>query len=200
MEIVYFDSLYSTQKYLIDNLKPNLCIWTQYQTDGIGSRGKKWTGQKGNLFFSFSLYRNFLPKDLKIESVSIYFMYQLKIVLNNLGSKVKFKWPNDLFLEKKVGGIITNVKNDIIICGIGVNTNISGEYQSLDIDVDNKELLYRYFEFIKSKKNWIEIFEQYKTEFYNNNFYLSDKIDLKQAMLNSDGSISINNERIYSLR
>jgi len=197
LEIIYFKELESTQKHLLENLKENICIWTDNQTNGIGSRGNSWIGEKGNLFFSFSLSKKKLPKDLPIQSISIYFMYILKMVLNSLGSKVVFKWPNDLYLKNKVGGIITNIKNDIIIVGIGLNTNQSSKFDNLDIKVDNLELLKLYFNSLN--KTWSEVFEKFEKEFYKYKFITQD-IDLSKVKLNKDGSIQINNERIYSLR
>ena len=199
MEIIYLNEVKSTQKYLLENLKENICIWTDNQTQGIGSRGNSWIGKKGNLFFSFSIHKENLIKDLPIQSISIYYMYQLKQLLNSLGSKVTFKWPNDLYLENKVGGIISNIKNDIILIGIGLNTKYSSGFQILDIDLENKELLKLYLEYLKQNKSWKEIFLEYENEFYQNNFITSE-FDLKQTILNKDGSIEINGERIYSLR
>ena len=192
MEIIYFNQIDSTQKYLLNNLKENICIWSDNQTNGIGSRGNSWIGEKGNLFFSFSIHKDKLPDDLLLQSISIYFMYQLKKLLKTLGSKVKFKWPNDLYLKKKVGGCITNIKNDIIICGIGLNTKSSLEYESLDIDIENEKLLKIYLEYIQNFPKWQEIFKEFEEEFYKYNFI--------NAKLNKDGSITKDNERIYSLR
>ena len=198
MEIIYFKEIESTQKYLLENLKPNICIWSDYQTSGIGSRGRSWLGERGNLFFSFSILKKDLVNDLPIQSISIYYMFKLKKLLNSLGSKVKFKWPNDLYLKNKVAGIITNIKNDIIIIGIGINTKQSVNYDFLDIEIDNKKLLQKYFELPNYK--WKEILPELKEEFYKFNFKTSDNIDLSNAILNDDGSIEIDNERIYSLR
>jgi len=192
LEIIYFNQINSTQKYLLNNLKEDICIWSDNQTNGIGSRGNSWIGEKGNLFFSFSIHKDKLPDDLLLQSISIYFMYQLKKLLKTLGSKVKFKWPNDLYLKKKVGGCITNIKNDIIICGIGLNTKSSLEYESLDIDIENEKLLKIYLEYIQNFPKWQEIFEEFEEEFYKYNFI--------NAKLNKDGSITKDNERIYSLR
>jgi len=192
LEIIYFNQIDSTQKYLLHNLKENICIWSDNQTNGIGSRGNSWIGEKGNLFFSFSIHKDKLPDDLLLQSISIYFMYQLKKLLKTLGSKVKFKWPNDLYLKKKVGGCITNIKNDIIICGIGLNTKSSLEYESLDIDIENEKLLKIYLEYIQNFPKWQEIFKEFEEEFYKYNFI--------NAKLNKDGSITKDNERIYSLR
>jgi len=199
MEIIYFKELKSTQNYLKENLKPNICIWTDNQTDGVGSRANKWIGEKGNLFFSFSLDKDAISNNVPIQSISIYYMYQLKIVLNELGSRVKFKWPNDLYIKYKVGGIISNIKDDIIIIGIGLNTKRSENFEALDIKISNKDILERYFNLVDKKLEWDFIFEQYKKEFYKNRF-ITNNIDLSKAKLNEDGSIQIDNERIYSLR
>jgi len=196
LKFKYFQSIESTQKYLLENLEEDICIWSEYQTCGIGSRGNSWIGEKGNLFFSFSTKK---LQDVPLQSTSIYYMYQMKLLLESLGSKVKFKWPNDLYLKNKVGGIITNIKNDIIIVGIGLNTKQSQNFDSLDIKIDNKELLNKYFELLSLRKSWKEIFNKYQKEFYQNKFVTSN-IDLTKAKLHQDGSIEINNERIYSLR
>ena len=193
MEIIYFKEIESTQKYLLNNLKPNICIWSDYQTNGIGSRGRDWQGIRGNLFFSFSLKKS---DNVPLQSLSIYYMYQLKQLLNSYGSKVKFKWPNDLYFKNKVAGIITNLKNGIIIVGIGLNTKYSNGFDKLDVDIDNETILKDYFKLVSQNKSWNEVFEEYKNEFYQT----KDEFNLSKAILNEDGSITINKERIYSLR
>jgi BirA family biotin operon repressor/biotin-[acetyl-CoA-carboxylase] ligase len=60
LRYIYFDKIDSTQKYLVEKIKlkelsPPICIWSEYQTNGIGSRGNSWIGKKGNLFFSFAV-------------------------------------------------------------------------------------------------------------------------------------------------
>jgi len=201
LKIIYFNEIYSTQKYLLEkNIKENICVWSEYQTKGIGSRGNSWIGEKGNLFFSFSINKEDLAKDLELQSISIYFMFLLKKVLNQYGSKVKFKWPNDLYLDKKVGGCITNIKNDIIIVGIGLNTKKSENFNVLDIDIENFTILKSYLELVEKKIEWKDIFNELKKEFDNNDFFTGKNNYLKDAILNFDGSININNERIYSLR
>jgi len=200
LEIIYFEEIESTQKYLLENLKENICIWSEYQTDGIGSRGNNWIGERGNLFFSFSISKKKLPKDLKLQSISIYYMVLFKELLDKYVNGLKFKWPNDLYLEKKVAGCITNIKNDIIIVGIGLNSKRSENFDALKNKIDNKSILYEFLEEIQKQKLWNEIYLKLEYEFYNNNFITSDKIELKKTKLNYDGSIEINNERIYSLR
>jgi BirA family biotin operon repressor/biotin-[acetyl-CoA-carboxylase] ligase len=200
LEIIYFEEIDSTQKYLLENLKENVCVWSEYQYEGIGSRGNSWVGEKGNLFFSFSIHKNNLVKDLKLQSVSIYYMFLLKEVLNELGSKVKFKWPNDLYLEKKVAGCISNIKDDIIVVGIGLNTKRSKNFAALDIKIDNKKILNKFLKKIQKNILWYEVYNKLEKEFYDYDFITSNNLKLKKAKLNNDGSIQINNERIYSLR
>ena len=176
------------------------------QTEGIGSRNNTWTSQKGNLFLSFALALSDLPKDLKLESSSIYFSYLLKETLESLGSKVFLKWPNDLYVnEDKVGGMITNVVNDTIICGVGLNLIKSKNgFASLDLELDKHIILESYFKNIEKKPLWKQVFSKYKINFCTNlNFFTyvkGRKVSLSEAVLENDGSLNINGERIYSLR
>ena len=211
MKTFYFDTLTSTQLYLKDlikNTKPSLplAVVCEMQTEGIGSRNNTWTSQKGNLFLSFALALSDLPKDLKLESSSIYFSYLLKETLESLGSKVFLKWPNDLYVnEDKVGGMITNVVNDTIICGVGLNLIKSkNSFASLDLELDKHIILESYFKNIEKKPLWKQVFSKYKINFCTNlNFFTyvkGRKVSLSEAVLESDGSLNINGERIYSLR
>ena len=152
MKIIRLDEVDSTHKYLKEYILKNeytnpLCIVTDLQTQGIGSRGNSWIGKKGNLFFSFALDINSLPKDLPLQSTSIYFTYILKNILKNLGSQVWIKWPNDFYIEnKKIGGTITSMSKNLIFCGIGLNLlDVEKEYEKLDIKIDVDEVLKNYF-------------------------------------------------------
>lgn len=211
MEIVYLKSVDSTQKYLIEYLKNNnsvqkICITSEIQTHGIGSRGNSWIGKEGNIFFSFSLPLNSLPKDLKLQSASIYFAFLLKTLLAEYGSKVFLKWPNDYYIEnKKIGGVITNKIGENLICGIGLNIeNISVEFGVLDISVEKTQLLNDYFLLLEKNIEWKKVFSQFKIEFvFSKNFYFhknGEKISLSNANLENDGSLSFDGEKVYSLR
>lgn len=211
MKTFYFDTLPSTQLYLKDLIKSTrpslpLAVVCEMQTEGIGSRDNTWTSQKGNLFLSFALALSDLPKDLKLESSSIYFSYLLKETLESLGSKVFLKWPNDLYVnEDKVGGMITNVVNDTIICGVGLNLIKSKNgFASLDLELDKHIILESYFKNIEKKPLWKQVFSKYKINFCTNlNFFTNvkgRKVSLSEAVLENDGSLNINGERIYSLR
>ena len=211
MKIIRLDEVDSTHKYLKEYILKNeytssLCIVTDLQTQGIGSRGNSWIGKKGNLFFSFALDINSLPKDLPLQSTSIYFTYILKNILKNLGSQVWIKWPNDFYIEnKKIGGTITSMSKNLIFCGIGLNLlDVEKEYEKLDIKIDVDEVLKNYFFEIEKKISWKQIFSDFKIEFEKSKKFQTtidnQKISLESAILNDDGSIQINNEKVFSLR
>jgi len=211
LQILYLDEIDSTQKYLKEKLLQKelyapIAVCAEVQNSGIGSRNNSWHGVKGNLFLSFALPLKQLPCDLQLGSASIYFSYLLKETLVDFESKVWIKWPNDFYLgEKKIGGMITNVINETIVCGIGLNiADAPKEFAKLDINIDRKVLIENYFKNIEKKVLWKQVFSKYKLEFYRNqNFFTHSngvKVSLGDAILNDDGSLNINGERIYSLR
>ena len=211
MQIIRLEEVDSTQTYLKNYILENgyknpLCIVTDFQTAGIGSRGNSWIGKKGNLFFSFVLDKNSLPKDLPIQSASIYFTYILKLVLKDFGSKVWIKWPNDFYIkESKIGGTITNLTKDLLYCGIGINMQeVSDEFGVLDINIEQDKLLFNYFKIIENIISWKQIFSLFKIEFQMSKKYKTNvdnkKVALKNAILNDDGSIHIENKKVFSLR
>lgn len=211
MKIQYLESVGSTQTHLKEllrtkKIKPPYAVIANNQTNGIGSRDNLWSGMEGNLFLSFAIDLNELPADLKLESASIYFAYILKSTLEELESRVWLKWPNDFYIdEKKIGGMITNIVENVLICGVGINlVNFPNGFEKLDIKIDKEKLLKMYFTNIEKKLLWKQVFSKYKLEFYRNQKFFTHKnnlrISLGEALLQSDGSIIINDERMYSLR
>ncbi len=211
MKILSLKSIDSTQLYLkksiqLKELNAPIAVISQVQTQGIGSRNNSWISKEGNLFLSFALPLDDLPIDLKLESASIYFAFILKDTFASFGSKVVLKWPNDFYIgEKKIGGMITTIVDKTIICGVGINLISSVcEFSTLDINIDKKKLLEKYFINLRKKLLWKQVFSKYKLEFYTNKKFFTHKdgqrISLQRVKLEDDGSISINGERIYSKR
>jgi len=211
LTIKYLETVESTQIYLKNLVKKKsislpYAVCANMQTKGQGSRENKWEGISGNLFLSFALKIETLPKDLKLESASIYFSYILKSTLQEFGSSVWLKWPNDFYVgEKKIGGMITNVVNDVLVCGVGINiVKAPLGYAKLDVSVVLEEMLNIFFKNVEKRASWKQVFSKYKLEFYKSkNFSTHNnslKYSLQSAILQTDGSITINDERIYSLR
>ena len=106
MKIIRLNEVNSTQSYLKEYIQKNgynnpLCVTSKIQTAGVGSRGNSWIGKEGNLFFSFVVSKDNLPKDLPLQSASIYFTYILKDILQKSGSKLFLKWPNDFYIKNR---------------------------------------------------------------------------------------------------
>lgn len=211
MKIIRLEKVSSTHIYIKDYIKTNsyttpLCVVTDFQTNGIGSRGNDWTGIKGNLFFSFVVSKDYLPEDLLLQSSSIYFSYILKDILKDIGSKIWLKWPNDFYIDdKKIGGTITTVNQDLIYCGIGLNLlSVNDSFGNLDIKIDVDKLLEEYFLKLEKKIEWKQIFKCFQIEFQHSQKFQAtinnEKISLKNAVLNEDGSIQVNNKKVFSLR
>jgi BirA family biotin operon repressor/biotin-[acetyl-CoA-carboxylase] ligase len=211
VEIRWFDELASTQTYLIEGLKSKvlkspICIGASLQTQGRGSRGNEWIGVQGNLFISIAVNRSALPKDLKLESSSIYFAFIMKDLLSSLGSKVWLKWPNDFyFSEKKIGGVITNLVGETLVCGIGLNLlNAPEEFEKIDINTTPYNLTNYYITALEDFPSWKQIFSKYELEFSRSKSFTTNVNEtvfgLKDAVLLEDGSLECNGQRIFSLR
>lgn len=211
METFWFEELPSTQTYLKEKLASGelsapVAIVADKQTEGIGSRGNSWIGLEGNLFFSFAISRDELPDDLALESASIYFSYILKETLQEKQSRLWLKWPNDFYLEdKKIGGTITFLRHNDLLCGIGLNLQQSPEgFGYLDIMINKKELLNEFFKKMKKKPSWKQIFSKFKLEFSlskNHHTHVENStLSLENAELNDDGSLHVDGQRIVSLR
>ena len=211
METLWFKHLPSTHKYLIENIKnttitPPTAVGVDFQSDGVGSRGNTWLGDEGNLYISFCVEKNHLPKDLKLESISIYFSYLFKEVLCELGSKTWIKWPNDFYLNnKKIGGVITTKIRTNIIGSIGINIlHAPEQFSTLDVQIAPKKLVKLFLDKLSKKISWKNVFSKYKIEFQNSlgfAFHLEGKKkSLADAKLLEDGSIEVEDKRVYSLR
>ncbi len=211
MDIHWFESLDSTQRFLVDAIKtshfsPPVIVGASFQSQGRGSRGNTWISKEGNLFMSIALLRSSLPIDLKLESTSIYLSFLMKTLLRSYGSRVWLKWPNDFYLEdKKVGGVVTHVSGETLICGIGINLVSAPEnFAYLDVRIDPYDLAKEYGRLFEQLPSWKHIFSNYKIEFENSREFFThsdnEKIALKEAVLCEDGSLLCEGQRIYSLR
>jgi|TARA_B110000211_G_scaffold234846_1_gene306723 BirA family biotin operon repressor/biotin-[acetyl-CoA-carboxylase] ligase len=101
-------------------------IYSEKQTRGRGTMGKKWISKKGNIFAT--IY--FCINNIKIKSneFSILNPYLIKGILAKYSAqKIDIKWPNDLMIkQKKISGILQEIiefKNKkYLIIGIGINS------------------------------------------------------------------------------
>ncbi len=211
MEIIYFDTLPSTQVYLIEKLakgelKAPVSVLAHEQSSGVGSRDNSWSGGKGNFFASVAVDVSKLPEDLPLSSASIYFSFIMKKTLLEFDEDIWLKWPNDFYYnDHKVGGAITQKVKDTFVCGIGINLkNSQNGYKALQSDILPQKLLENYLVALEKFPKWKQIFSDYEIE-----FELSRKFSvhienyqksLSDATLCEDGSIIVEGKRVFSLR
>ncbi|MDQ7085551.1 MAG: biotin--[acetyl-CoA-carboxylase] ligase [Sulfurovum sp.] len=211
MEVYYFDTLASTQVYLIEALKNKhlsapVAVLAGEQSAGIGSRNNTWLGTKGNFFASIAVEIDALPSDLPLASASIYFSMIMKQVLLGFDANIWLKWPNDFYIESdKVGGTITKKVGDTLVCGIGINLQKSpNTYRVLEENIAPKVLLEQYLIAVEKFPTWKHIFSEFEIEFNLSRKFSShhkgDKVSLANAQLCKDGSLHIEGETVYSLR
>lgn len=219
MEILSFDVLPSTQKYLLEKLEEGIlqapiAVIARQQSSGIGSRNNSWSGGEGNFFASVAVELEKLPKDLSLASASIYFSFIMKQTLEALGESVWLKWPNDFYLnEDKIGGTITQKVKNVLVCGIGINLkNTQNGYKALQSEIRPEILFKHYLLALERFPKWKQIFSEYEIEFelsrkcsvhienYQNAHQKGNKMSLADANLCKDGSLIIRGERMYSLR
>ncbi|GAA7510763.1 biotin--[acetyl-CoA-carboxylase] ligase [Helicobacter pylori] len=196
-----FDSLPSTQTYLLEKLKSNelkapVLVLAKNQSAGIGSRGNIWEGVESALTFSLALNASDLPKDLPMQASALYLGFLFKEVLKELGSKTWLKWPNDLYLGgQKIGGVLVNIYKGMRVCGIGVN-RVSDKWACLDIGISDDWIIEGFLKKIEENLFWGEVLSKYALEFHRSNSFnfhndWGEAVSLKDAELLEDGRICI---------
>ena len=130
-EIIKFDKIDSTHKYLKNNYKnykSGTVIIAETQTGGIGTHGRVWYTGKNNIAMSMLFKPNCKVKDL--EGLTIKIAVTIKNIIKDLYNiELIIKEPNDLILNnKKISGILTEIntigKNiNYLIISIGFNVN-----------------------------------------------------------------------------
>ncbi|WP_187878115.1 biotin--[acetyl-CoA-carboxylase] ligase [Helicobacter pylori] len=196
-----FDSLPSTQTYLLEKLKNDalkapVLIVAKNQSAGIGSRGNIWEGTKSALTFSLALNASDLPKDLPMQANALYLGFLFKEVLKELGSQTWLKWPNDLYLGgQKIGGVLVNVYKGMRVCGIGVN-RVSTKWACLDIGISDDWIIEGFLKKIEENLFWGEVLSKYALEFHKNHSFSfhndwGELVSLKDAELLEDGRVCI---------
>lgn len=122
-KIIYFQSIDSTNKYLLENdFASGTIVAAKVQTAGRGRQGAKWISGKGGLWFSFVINKKIINPYMLVIISSV----ALVETLAQYNLKPLIKWPNDILIKsKKISGIL--IENDYyngrIVIGIGININ-----------------------------------------------------------------------------
>ena len=112
-------------KFLGHTQAAGLTIATNFQTKGMGRKGRKWVAPMAtSLLFSTILPATFEPADL--WSVPFWVGMGVFNALKFHGIKTTLQWPNDILLDgKKLGGILCVSRGQgaraWVAAGVGIN-------------------------------------------------------------------------------
>ena len=161
------------------NMKQGL-VFSKIQTNGRGTRGKKWISKRGNFFGSvfFQLKKN-TPKFYEFSVITpVLITKKIKEITDC--ENIYIKWPNDIYINnQKVCGILQEViqsgnNQKYLIIGIGINLvshptirnqNISDIKKETKVLIKNNEML------DEIKKSFQNFFKNIK--FYSYKKYMS---------------------------
>ena len=129
-DLYFFKNIQNSNDKIKEVIKKNdnsrLALFCINQKKGRGRKGRIWNSKIGDLTCSI-----LIKKKLDISEMGRINIIIVSIIINifeDLGlNKVKFKWPNDIFINnKKIAGILieTSVLNNTVsqfTIGIGVN-------------------------------------------------------------------------------
>ncbi len=129
-KISCFDSIDSTNAWLIENGKDGDFCLSETQTAGRGRRDNQWVSpNSGNIYLSYCCYF-----DNTIEHQSLLGLIAgiaIAEALQEIGlSGHGIKWPNDIFWNgKKLGGILIQTADNYqkFVIGIGLNVSLPEE-------------------------------------------------------------------------
>jgi BirA family biotin operon repressor/biotin-[acetyl-CoA-carboxylase] ligase len=118
----YFDAIDSTNEYaksIINHSPEGTVVRADEQKAGKGRFGRTWYSPPEGIWMSVILK----PKVASLMSVTA--GVSVCAALHSCDILTGIKWPNDILLNsKKVAGILTEVVDDSVVVGIGVNLNI----------------------------------------------------------------------------
>jgi len=159
---------------LIQNPNLSAIVTATHQLEGRGRRDRVWQSEELSSFiWTFIVPRREKQDQAKVRSI----VTSIVQVLNAQSLNVKIKWPNDIVVEvdnriKKLGGVLTEVQNDFLIIGVGINLrssffndDISSSAISLEeigFDMSEEDTLNSVIDLILHQKS-DETFVLYKT-------------------------------------
>jgi BirA family biotin operon repressor/biotin-[acetyl-CoA-carboxylase] ligase len=166
-------------KNLFENVKPPFIVVADIQKKGRGQYKREWESPYGGLWFT-EVFEINTPLGL-----STYISIPIMRILKKYVQDVKIKWPNDILVEnKKIAGILIEIKGNIAFIGIGINVEneIPDELKEIAISLKEKVCLSKnsiFNEIIKEQENLNNIFFEkgfkYFREEYKKNLILMNK-------------------------
>jgi biotin-[acetyl-CoA-carboxylase] ligase BirA-like protein len=114
----------STQLLLLGSGLPEGAVAaTDRQTGGKGRHGRPWTAPAGtSILVSLMLHP---PPERHLPELSLAAaLATAEAIEGATGLSLQIKWPNDVMLNRrKVAGILCELADGAVVCGIGMNVN-----------------------------------------------------------------------------
>lgn len=125
-QLEILQSVDSTNRYLSDqsHLPSGTAVFSEQQTAGKGRLGRTWISPFGcNIYLSL-LWQ--FPIGTDLSGLSLAVGVAVIQALENYGlSHIGLKWPNDIvYAQRKLGGILVEIKAGKLIIGIGLNVQM----------------------------------------------------------------------------
>ncbi|MGL4662243.1 MAG: biotin--[acetyl-CoA-carboxylase] ligase [Culicoidibacterales bacterium] len=117
--LIHFDEIHSTQTYAKEEKLPVYTIVSaRHQTAGVGQYGRVWNDHHQSVMLTAICPLPDIPVALFTQYMALNIIEQLSDCCDD----IQIKWPNDLVIgRKKLGGILTEVIDDVVYLGIGIN-------------------------------------------------------------------------------
>lgn len=123
----------STQLLLLGSgLAEGAVAATDHQTGGKGRHGRQWVAPAGtSVLVSVMLHP---PPERHLPELSLTAALAASEAIEGAtGLTAQIKWPNDVMLNRrKVAGILCELSDDVVVCGIGINVNQERDELPLD--------------------------------------------------------------------
>jgi BirA family biotin operon repressor/biotin-[acetyl-CoA-carboxylase] ligase len=125
-DIRWFDSLDSTNRYLLDEARrgapEGVVAVADHQTAGRGRRGRDWVAPpQSSLLVSVLLRPELAPERAQLVSMACG-IAMADAVERVAGFAPGVKWPNDLVVDdRKLAGVLAESDGGAVVVGVGVN-------------------------------------------------------------------------------
>ncbi len=127
-EFHYFPTIGSTMteisRLLASGSGPATVVVADEQTAGIGRLGRSWISEKNaGIYTSIVLRLPLSPAEMPIASLLIG-LAVAEAIEKSSHLACDLRWPNDVLIaDRKVAGILTQLADENIIAGVGINVN-----------------------------------------------------------------------------
>ncbi|MBI4904963.1 MAG: biotin--[acetyl-CoA-carboxylase] ligase [Acidobacteria bacterium] len=107
------------------NCPSGTVVGAERQTAGQGRLGRSWHSAADGLYFSIVLRLDLPSAQLPLVTMTAG-LAAAEAIRQFCGAPVDLRWPNDGMIgHRKLFGILVQLDNNALICGIGVNVNQS---------------------------------------------------------------------------